>query len=73
MINYLPVLTAQQDYYRAQSELIAIRRQLLSDRIQLARALGGNWSETLVTVRLNENLEDIKQKRVSQQERRSYQ
>ncbi len=46
--DYLPVLTAQQRFYDAESALLAARRRLVSDRIQLARALGGDWAEPLV-------------------------
>jgi outer membrane protein TolC len=41
--DYLPVLTAQSLHFDAESQLLAARRQLLSDRISLARALGGTW------------------------------
>lgn len=41
--DYLPVLTAQASHAESQSQLIAARRQLLSDRISLARSLGGEW------------------------------
>jgi outer membrane protein TolC len=41
--NYLPVLSSQIFNFNAQSQLLAAQRQLLSQRISLARALGGNW------------------------------
>ena len=41
--DYLPVLTAQASHFTAQRLLLAARRQLISDRIGLARALGGDW------------------------------
>lgn len=41
--EYLPVLTAQGLLFDAESQLLASRRQLVADRISLARALGGNW------------------------------
>ncbi len=41
--EYLPVLTAQISYAETQSRLLSARRQLISDRISLARALGGDW------------------------------
>lgn len=41
--DYLPVLTAQAADFNARSQLLAARRQLLADRITLARALGGSW------------------------------
>ena len=41
--DYLPVLSAQIYNFNARSQLLAARRQLLSQRISLARALGGGW------------------------------
>ena len=41
----LPILTAQASDFTARSQLLAARRQLISDRISLARALGGDWME----------------------------
>ena len=41
--DYLPVLTAQRGHFEARSRLLTARRQLLSARISLARALGGEW------------------------------
>lgn len=41
--DYLPVLSAQIFNFNSQSQLLAAQRQLLSQRISLARALGGNW------------------------------
>ncbi len=43
--EYLPVLTAQGLHFDAQSQLLAARRQIIADRITLARALGGAWME----------------------------
>jgi outer membrane protein, multidrug efflux system len=43
--DYLPVLTAQGAHFDAQSQLLAARRQLIADRITLARALGGEWMD----------------------------
>ncbi len=45
--DYLPVLTAQQTLQRAEQNLLVARRQLLSYRIQLCRALGGTWTRDL--------------------------
>ena len=47
LTGYLPVLSGQLQHLAAKSDLIATRRQLISDRIQLARALGGDWVETV--------------------------
>lgn len=41
--EYLQVVTAQVFHFQIQGSLIAARRQMLSDRISLARALGGEW------------------------------
>ena len=41
--DYLPVLTTQIFNFNSQSQLLAAQRQLLSQRISLARALGGHW------------------------------
>lgn len=43
--DYLPVITEQQRQFDAESALLAARRQLISDRIALARALGGRWAD----------------------------
>lgn len=43
--DYLPILTAQGLHFDAQSQLLAARRQVIADRISLARALGGEWME----------------------------
>lgn len=41
--DYLPVLSAQGNHFNSQSQLVDARRRLISDRITLARALGGQW------------------------------
>lgn len=45
IITYLQVLVAQNGYYQAQSTLISARRELITNRIDLATALGGAWTE----------------------------
>ncbi len=50
--DYLLVLTAQNFHFVAQAKLLAAQRQLLSDRISLARALGGDWMEIEAANRL---------------------
>ena len=47
LIDYLPVLTALQSQQRAQVGIIVAKRQLLSYRVQLCRALGGTWTQEL--------------------------
>jgi len=47
LTDFLPVLAALQSQQAAQLNLLAARRQLLSSRIQLHRALGGTWPEAL--------------------------
>ena len=43
--DFLPVLTALATKQVAELELVASRRQLVSYRVQLYRALGGSWPE----------------------------
>jgi NodT family efflux transporter outer membrane factor (OMF) lipoprotein len=50
--DYLPVLTAQRRLFESESALLTEKRQLLSDRIELARALGGGWTEEVIEKRL---------------------
>jgi NodT family efflux transporter outer membrane factor (OMF) lipoprotein len=53
--DYLTVLTAQGLFFNAQSSLLEGKRQLLSDRIQLARALGGEWMAREMEKRLTDD------------------
>jgi NodT family efflux transporter outer membrane factor (OMF) lipoprotein len=46
--DYLPVLAAQQGLYQSEAALLSARRQLISDRIRLARALGGEWTNEFI-------------------------
>jgi len=43
LTEYLAVLTAQVNHFNVQRQLLSSRRQLISDRISLYRALGGDW------------------------------
>jgi NodT family efflux transporter outer membrane factor (OMF) lipoprotein len=52
LTDYLPVLTAQQRYYESASTLLTAKRQLISARIQLARAIGGGWADDIMKDRL---------------------
>ena len=52
LVDYLPVLTAQRADFEVSSRLLAARRQLLADRISLARALGGGWMQEKMNARL---------------------
>jgi multidrug efflux system outer membrane protein len=45
--DYLPVLTALRQLQTLEQQILSARRQILSDRIQLYRALGGDWSKVL--------------------------
>lgn len=45
--GFLQVLTSQQSQQQAELELLQARRQVLSYRIQLYRALGGTWTREL--------------------------
>jgi len=49
--DYLPVLTAQRSHFQVQSELLSARRELISSRISLARALGGGWMNEMIEAR----------------------
>jgi NodT family efflux transporter outer membrane factor (OMF) lipoprotein len=51
LTDYLPVLTAQRSHFEVQSRLLSVRRQLISDRISLARALGGSWMDDKIEQR----------------------
>lgn len=52
LTDYLPVLTAQRSQVEVQSRLLSARRQLISQRIALARALGGSWMDEPLQRRL---------------------
>lgn len=45
--DFLPVLSAVQAQQQAESARLTARRQLISNRIQLYRALGGDWAHGL--------------------------
>jgi multidrug efflux system outer membrane protein len=45
--DYLPVLMALQTHQETESNLLTAKRQLISYRIQLCRALGGTWTSGL--------------------------
>ena len=55
LAEFLPVLTAQQAHFDAESRLLAARRSLISHRITLARALGGDWMADAAQARLAKN------------------
>ncbi len=52
LTDYLPVLTAQRADFDISSRLLSAQRQLLADRISLARALGGDWMRDKMNSRL---------------------
>lgn len=52
LLDYLPVLTALASVQRMEQSILTGRRQLLSQRVQLARALGGAWTRELEAPRL---------------------
>ncbi len=56
LTDYLPVLTEQLRHFTAKSNLLTAKRQLLSNRIQLARALGGAWTDQIKTYQHGEEL-----------------
>lgn len=45
--DFLTVLTALRSQHQVELNLLAAQRRLLSHRIQLCRALGGNWTKEL--------------------------
>lgn len=47
LTDFLPVLTSLQSLHMAEQNLLSSKRQLLSHRIQLCRALGGTWTTQL--------------------------
>jgi len=51
LVSYLQVLVAQNSYYQAQSTLISARRELQSNRIDLATAVGGAWTDNVLRAR----------------------
>jgi len=50
--DYLPVLTSLTNVQRLEQSILANERQLLSQRVQLARAMGGAWTSELEPPRL---------------------
>ena len=46
--DFLPVLSAIAMHQGAEAALLDARRQLISHRIQLHRALGGTWAEPII-------------------------
>ncbi|MFK7991399.1 MAG: efflux transporter outer membrane subunit [Sandaracinaceae bacterium] len=52
--DYLPVLTALSSVQGIEQQRLATERQFLSQRVQLARALGGTWTVDLEPPRLPE-------------------
>jgi len=52
LIDYLPVLTSLGNVQRLEQSILASERQLLSQRVQLARAMGGAWTRELEPPRL---------------------
>jgi outer membrane protein TolC len=45
LTDYLPVLTEQLRHLNEKSNLLSAKRQLISDTIGLARAVGGEWTD----------------------------
>ena len=59
LTDYLPVLTEQLRNATAKSNLLTARQHLISDRIQLARALGGEWPDEVITEYLTLELKGV--------------
>jgi len=55
LTEYLSVLTNQVAHFNVQRQLLSSRRQLISDRISLLRALGGNWMTDDINQHYQEN------------------
>ena len=55
LTEYLSVLTTQVAHFNVQRQLLSSRRQLISDRISLMRALGGDWMVDDIKTRYLEN------------------
>lgn len=53
--DFLPVLTALQGVQQTELSLLGARRQLLSYRVQLHRALGGTWTQEVAARQISEN------------------
>ena len=51
LTDYLPVLSEQLTNFNTKGNLLSSQRQLISARIQLARALGGDWSNKSVSAK----------------------
>ncbi len=47
LTDFLPVLTALQTVQQLERNVLTARRQALSHRVQLSRALGGSWTRDL--------------------------
>jgi outer membrane protein TolC len=54
LTDYLPVLTEQLRNATVKSNLLSVRRQLVSGRIELARALGGEWAQAAYKINFGE-------------------
>ncbi len=54
LVDFLRVLTAQQNKQRLEVQLLGAERQLLSYRVQLCRALGGTWTKKLTAPKVVE-------------------
>lgn len=59
LTDYLSVLTAQRNHFSLQAQLLDARRQMVSERITLMRALGGDWMIEDINKRLQESGEKI--------------
>ena len=55
LTDYLSVLTAQKNHFEVQAQLLSARRQLISDRISLMKALGGDWMQEDINNLVQEN------------------
>ncbi len=54
LTDYLPVLTAQQFHFAARRQVLQSQQQLMSARISLVRAVGGQWMTRTMEKRLSQ-------------------
>ncbi|NIA19855.1 MAG: efflux transporter outer membrane subunit [Xanthomonadaceae bacterium] len=54
LTDYLPVLTAQQFHFAARRQVLESRQRLMTARISLVRAIGGQWMTRTLEKRLSQ-------------------
>jgi outer membrane protein TolC len=69
--SYLAILTAETSLQQAQQQLLASRRQLLSQRVQVYRALGSRWTGELKRPKRDDEDDEKEEKSDEEQEKAS--